>query len=57
MGAPGAVDPRSETGQAVAQDRHAFGDERDLLSPANRLHGAICRLESSRSVRRSLEKT
>ena len=30
MGALGAVDPRSEAWRAAAQDRHAFGDERDL---------------------------
>ena len=41
MGAPGAIDPRSEAGRAIAQDRHALGDERDHLSSANRLSVAV----------------
>ena len=32
MGASGAADPGGEAGRAAAQDRHARGDERDLLS-------------------------
>ena len=32
MGAPGAVDSASQAWRAPAQDRHALGDERDLLS-------------------------
>ena len=41
MGALGGVDSGGEAWRAAAQDRHAFGDERDLLSPANRLPMAL----------------
>lgn len=41
MGALGAADSAGEAGRATAQDRHAFGDERDLLSPAHRLPVAV----------------
>ena len=41
MGAPGAADSASEAWWTAAQDRHALGDERDLLSSANRLPVAL----------------
>jgi hypothetical protein len=41
MGALGAADSAGEAWRAAAQDRHAFGDERDPLSPENRLPMAI----------------
>ena len=41
MGAPGARDSVGETRRTAAQDRHALGDERDLLSSANRLSVAV----------------
>jgi hypothetical protein len=37
MGGPGARDSAGEAWWKAAQDRHALGDERDLLSSANRL--------------------
>ena len=41
MGAPGASDPAGRSGRASAQDRHARGDERDLLSASDRLSVAL----------------
>jgi transposase len=41
MGAPGATDSAGEARRTAAQDRHALGDERDLLSSANRLPVAL----------------
>ena len=36
MGAAGAADPSGEVRRTTAPDRHARGDERDLLSAAHR---------------------
>jgi len=41
MGAPGAVDSAGEARRTAAQDRYALGDERDLLSSADRLPVAV----------------
>ena len=41
MGPSGAADSGGEARRATAHDRYAFGDERDLLSPANRLPLAL----------------
>jgi transposase len=41
MGSPGGADPAGEAGRTAAPDRHALGDERDLLSSAHRLPVAL----------------
>jgi len=41
VGALGVSDPAGRSGRASAQDRHARGDERDLLSASDRLSVAL----------------
>jgi len=41
MGSLGAANSAGEAWRTTAQDRHAFGDERDPLSPTNRLPVAV----------------
>jgi transposase len=41
VGTSGAADPGGETRRTAAQDGDARGDERDLLSPADRLSLAV----------------
>ena len=52
VGAAGAADPASQDGRTAAPDRHARGDERDLLSAA---HGLPLAVFAGRSLSAALD--